>query len=344
MRFNLKIDQELKRKAYLMMHRRDLLKGAAALATTTSWTAATAQAPAFPNRPLQLTVAFAPGGAGDLIARRIAKEMGQFLGQPVVIDNRPAPVVGVQMVARAKPDGYTMMMIGNGTTLTSALFEKLPYDLVKDFKHVSTMALFDVALIVDAGSAYANVGDVLAYARANPGKMNIATVRLGSTQHLAASMFMAMAGVEATLVPFKTTADVLTSLRSGDVQLAFEIVPPILPQIASKTVRPLATTASRRSPRLPQVPTLQESGIAGFDIASWNGISVPAGTPEPVVERLAQAVRAAVTKPEVQRDLLALGVEATASTPEEMTRRVRSEIDKWNGVIDKIGIKRQQGF
>jgi tripartite-type tricarboxylate transporter receptor subunit TctC len=327
-----------------MMHRRDLLKGAAALATATTWTTAFAQAPAFPSRPLQLTVAFAPGGAGDLIARRIAKEMGLFLGQPVIIDNRPAPVVGVQMVARAKPDGYTMMMIGNGTTLTSALFEKLPYDLVKDFKHVSTMALFDVALIVDAGSAFANVGDVLAYARANPGKLNIATVRLGSTQHLAASMFMAMAGIEATLVPFKTTADVLTSLRSGDVQVAFEIVPPILGQIASKTVRPLATTAARRSPRLPQVPTLQEAGIAGLDIASWNGISVPAATPEPVVERLAQAVRAAVTKPDLQRDLLALGVEAVASTPEEMTRRVRSEIDKWNTVIDKIGIKRQQGF
>jgi tripartite-type tricarboxylate transporter receptor subunit TctC len=326
-----------------MMHRRDLLKGAAALATATTWTQRL-QAPAFPSRPLQLTVAFAPGGAGDLIARRIAKEMGLFLGQPVIIDNRPAPVVGVQMVARAKPDGYTMMMIGNGTTLTSALFEKLPYDLVKDFKHVSTMALFDVALIVDAGSAFANVGDVLAYARANPGKMNIATVRLGSTQHLAASMFMAMAGIEATLVPFKTTADVLTSLRSGDVQVAFEIVPPILGQIASKTVRPLATTAARRSPRLPQVPTLQEAGIAGLDIASWNGISVPAATPEPVVERLAQAVRAAVTKPDLQRDLLALGVEAMASTPEEMTRRVRSEIDKWNTVIDKIGIERQKGF
>jgi tripartite-type tricarboxylate transporter receptor subunit TctC len=206
------------------------------------------------------------------------------------------------------------------------------------------MALFDVALIVDAGSAFANVGDVLAYARANPGKMNIATVRLGSTQHLTASMFMAMTGIEATLVPFKTTADVLTSLRSGDVHAAFEIVPPILPQIASKTVRPLATTAARRSPRLPQVATLQEAGIAGFEIASWNGISVPAGTPAPIIERLAQAVRAAVTKPEVQRDLMALGVEATASTPEEMTRRVRGEIDKWNAVIDKVGIKRQQGF
>lgn len=327
-----------------MIYRRDLLRGAAALATATTWTVLRAQVPGFPNRPLQLTVAFAPGGAGDLIARRISKEMGVFLGQPIIIDNRPAPVVGVQAVARAKPDGYSMMMIGNGTTLTSALFEKLPYDLVKDFKHVSMMALFDVALIVDSGSAFSSVSDVLAYARANPGKMNIATVRLGSTQHLTASMFMAMTGVQATLVPFRTTADVLTSLRSGAVHTAFEIVPPILSQITSKTVRPLATAAARRSPRLPQVPTLQEAGIAGFDIASWNGISVPMGTPEPIVERLAEAVRAAVTKPEVQRDLLALGVEASPSTPEEMKQRVQNEIGKWNALIDRVGIERQRGF
>jgi len=326
-----------------MIDRRDLLRSAVALATAAALPLR-AQTAKFPDHPLQLTVAFAPGGAGDIVARRIAKEMGAFLGQPVVIDNRPAPVVGVQAVARAKPDGHTMMMVGNGTTVTSALFEKLPYDLVKDFTHVSTMAFFDVALIVDAGSSFASVGDVLAYARANPGKMNIATVRLGSTQHMTASMFMAMTGIQATLVPFKTTADVLSALRSRDVHIAFDIVPPILGQITARTVRPLATCAARRSPRLSQVPTLQEAGIAGFEIASWNGISVPAGTPRAVVDRLAQAVRAAVTNPEVQRDLLALGAEARSSTPEEMTQRVQGEIAKWNAVIDKAGIERQKGF
>lgn len=327
-----------------MIQRRDLVRGAVALAATNAMPPLYAQAPGFPSRPLSLTVAFAPGGAGDLIARRIAKEMSVFLGQSVVIENKPAPIVGVQAVARAKPDGHTMMMVGNGTTITSALFEKLPYDLVKDFAHVSTMSFFDVALVVDASSSFATVADVLAYARANPGKMNIATVRLGSTQHMTASMFMAMTGIQATLVPFKATADVLTALRSRDVHIAFEIVPPILSQITSKTIRPLATTSSRRSPRLPQTPTLQESGIAGFEIASWNGISLPAGTPRPVVDRVAQAVQAAVANPEVQRDLLALGAEARSSTPAEMTQRVHGEIAKWNGVIDKTGIERQKGF
>ena len=327
-----------------MINRRDLLQGAAALATATSFSALRAQTPAFPNRPLQLTVAFAPGGAGDLIARRIAKEMSAFLGQAVVIENRPAPTVGVQAVARAKPDGHSMMMVGNGTTLASALFAKVPYRLVKDFSHVSTMAFFDVALVVDSASSFASVGDVLAYARANPGKMNIATVRVGSTQHLTASMFTAMTGIEATLVPFKTTGDILSALRNRDVHVAFEIVPPILGQITSKLVRPLATTAARRSPRLPQVPTLQEAGIAGFEIASWNGISVPASTPRPIVDRLAQAVHAAATNPEVQRELLALGVEARSSTPDEMTRRVQSEIANWGAVIDRLGIERQKGF
>lgn len=326
------------------MDRRDLLQGGAALAAAVAVPPLRAQAPGFPDRPLQLTVAFGPGGAGDIIARRITKEMGAFLGQPIVIENRPAPLAGVLAVARARPDGHSMMMVGNGTTLTSALFERLPYDLVKDFAHVSTMAFFDVALVVAAASGFGGVRDVLAYARAHPGRMNIATVRLGSTQHLTASMFMAMSGIQATLVPFKTTADVLVALRTGDVQVAFEIVPPILGQIASGTLRPLATTSARRSPSLPQVPTLQEAGLAGFEIASWNGISVPARTPRPVVERLAQAVHAAVANTDVQRELLALGVEARSSSPAGMTQRVAGEIARWNAVIDKLGIARQRGF
>ena len=326
-----------------MIDRRTWLQGAAGLASAAAVPALQAQAPGFPNRPLSLTVAFAPGGAGDLIARRIAKEMGTFLGQPVVIENKPAPVVGVQTIARSKPDGHTMMMVGNGTTITSALFEKLPYDLVKDFAHVSTMSFFDVALIADASSSFNSVAGVLAYARANPGAMNIATVRLGSTQHMTASMFIALTGIQATLVPFRATADVLSALRSKDVHIAFEIVPPILPQIAAKTVKPLATTSSRRAPRLPQVPTLQEAGLSAFDIASWNGISVPAATPKPIVDRLAQAVQAAVADPGVREDLLAIGAEARAGGPAEMTHRVQSEIVKWNGVIDKTGVERQKG-
>lgn len=326
-----------------MIQRRSFLQRAAALTTAAIMPAARAHPSEFPNRPLLLVVAFAPGGAGDIVGRYVAKEMAPALGQPIVIENRPAPVVGVLAVARAKPDGHTMMMVGNGTTVTSALFENLPYDLVADFTHVSTLAFFDVALLVDGLSSFASVADVLAYARANPGKMNIATVRVGSTQNLTASMFTAMTGIQATIVPYKATADVLSALRSGDVQVAFEIVPPILGQIAAKTVRPLATTAARRSAPLPQVPTLQEAGIAGFDVSSWNGVSVPAHTPRAIVDRLAQAIQAAVAKPALQRDLLALGMEARSSTPDEMRERVKSEIAKWNAVIDKAGIPRQKG-
>jgi tripartite-type tricarboxylate transporter receptor subunit TctC len=325
-----------------MIHRRAMLQSAAAFAALGSVPALRSQTPGFPNRPLQLTVAFAPGGAGDIVARRITKEMGPVLGQPIVIENRPAPIVGVLAVARARPDGHTMMMVGNGTTLTSALFEKLPYDLVKDFTHVSALASFDLALIVDVQSSFGSVADVLAWARANPGKMNIGTVRLGSTQHLTASMFMAMTGIQATLVPFKTSGDVLSALRNQDVQIGFEIVPPILPQIGSKMVRALATTSLQRTPRLAQVPTLHESGITGFEIASWNGISVPAATPRLLVDKLAQAVHSAVSNPQVQSELLALGIDARSSTPEEMAKRVQSEIVKWGAVIDKVGIERQK--
>jgi len=334
----------------LTIHRRTLLRSTLALSAAAGAgglprAVAAPSAAGFPERPLQWVVAFAPGGAGDIVARRIAREMGPALGQPIVIENRPAPVVGVATVARAKPDGHTLMMVGNGTTLTSALFKSLPYDLVKDFAHVSTLAQFDLALIVDAASPFTSVADVLAFGRAHPGKLNVGSVRVGSTQHLTASMFLAMTGLQATLVPFKTTSDILSSLRNKDLDIAFEIVPPILTQISAKTIRPLATTAAQRSahlPQLTQVPTLQEAGLAGFDVVSWNGISVPASTPRAVVERLAKAVQAAVAAPDVQNELKALGMEARASSPEEMTRRVQSDIAKWNAVIDKAGIERQK--
>jgi tripartite-type tricarboxylate transporter receptor subunit TctC len=295
----------------------------------------------YPTKPITLVVAFAPGGAGDIVARLVARELTRNLGQTVVIENRPIPVAAVLSVAKAKPDGYTMLMTGNGTALSSALFKTLPYDLLKDFSHVSTLAFFDLAMFASGGSDFHSVGDVLAYGKAHPGKLNIGTVRLGSTQNLSAEMFKSMAGVEATIVPYKTTADVLTALRSKDIQVAFEIVPPMLGQLASKSVKALAVTANKRFPGLPEVPTLAESGVPGFEATSWNGISVPAATPPTIVDRLAKALQAAVASPEVQKELQAVGMIARASTPAEMTERIRGDIGKWQGVIEKAGIARQ---
>lgn len=302
---------------------------------------ASVQAQPFPAKPIQLFVAFAPGGAGDIVARFMAKKLSASLGQPVVVENRPIPVAAVSAVTHAKPDGHTLLMAGSGTALTSALFNTLPYDLMGDLVHVSTLASFDLSLLTGTESGFNSVAQVLAFARANPGKLNIATVRLGSTQNLAAEMLKAMADIDAVIVPYKTTSEVVSALRSRDVHVAIEMLPPMLGQIRSQSVKALAVTSNKRFAGLPAVPTLAESGVAGFEATSWNGISVPTGTPPAVVNRLAQEIGKAVAAPDVQKELQAAGMVAQASTPEQMTQRMRDDISKWRAVIDKAGIPRQ---
>ena len=298
-------------------------------------------AQSYPAKPIQLYVAFAPGGAGDIVARLVARKMAESMGQPIVIENRPSPVVAPATVARARPDGYTMMIAGSGTALTSALFKSLPYDLLGDFIHVSTLASFDLSLIGGVQAGFNSVADVIAFAKANPGKLNIGTVRIGSTQHLTAELFKSMAGIEAVVVPYKTTSEVISALRAKDVQVAMEILPPILGQITGKNVKALAVTSASRFPGLPDVPTLAESGVAGFEAASWNGISLPANTPQAIVNRLTREIDAAVSSPEVQKELRQAGMVAKASTPEQMSLRMKSDVEKWKSVIEKAGIPRQ---
>lgn len=295
----------------------------------------------YPTRPIQMVVAFAPGGAGDIVARLVARKLGEGLGQPVVVENRPAPLAAVSLVKNARPDGHTLLMAGSGTALTSALFVQLPYDLMKDFVHVSTLASFDLALLVDRQSRFQSVADVLAFARAQPGRLNIGTVRIGSTQNLAAEMFKSMAGIDAVIVPYKTAGDIAGALRARDLDVAIDMLPAVQSQLVNQSVVALAVTAGRRHPTLPQVPTLAESGLAGFDVSSWNGIAVPTGTPPAVVARLAQAIAQAVESGEVQKGLLALGVTAKASTPEQMHQRMASDIAQWRAVIERAGIPRQ---
>lgn len=311
-----------------------------ALACALGW-CAPLQAQTFPTKPLTLYVAFAPGGAGDLVARLVTRKMSESMGQPIVVENRPSPVVAMQAVQRARPDGYTLVMAGSGTALTSALFRKLPYDLMKDFRHVSSLASFDLALIAAADSGFLSVADVMAYAKAHPGKLNIGTVRVGSTQNMAAQMLKSMTGLDATIVPYRTTAEVISGLRAKDIQVAIEMLPPLLGQLAGHNVRALAVTSARRYHGLPQVPTLHESGVAGYEAASWNGISVPAGTAPAVVDRLAREIAQAMASPEVRKELLALGMSPDQSSPALMERRMQADIGKWRGVIQAAGIPLQ---
>ncbi len=302
---------------------------------------ARAAAEPYPARPLRLLVPYAAGGAGDIVARLVASKLGERLGQPVVVDNRPGPFIATATAAKAPADGHTLVMTTSGTALSSVLFKNPPYDLLGDFTHVSTLAFFDLVLLAGGRSGLQSAAQVLAYARANPGKLNIATIQPGSTQHLVAELLMVKAGIQAVVVPYKSTADVLLALRSGDVQVALEILPPVLGQLAGKDIKALALTSAHRFAGLPDLPTLAEAAVPGFEASSWNGISVPRHTPPVIVARLAQEVAAVMGLPDVRQQLQALGMVARASAPEQMAAHVKADMAKWKAVIEKAGIALQ---
>jgi tripartite-type tricarboxylate transporter receptor subunit TctC len=289
----------------------------------------------FPERPISLLVPFGPGGIADLTARAVAEEMGKSLGQPVVVENKPSAgsIVASAAVASAKPDGHTLLLMSNGNAVSVGLFKKLPYDAVTAFAPVSTLGFFDLGVFVPANSRFATLKDAVAFAKANPGKLNVGTIAVGSTQHLAAKLFETVAGIDLLVVPYKGSPAVLTALRAGEIDLAFEIVGPMVPQVSAGVVKALAVSSDRRNPALPEVPTVQQAGIAGYDVASWNAIAAPAGTPADVIDRLNRAAREAVASPAVREKLGKLGMRLQGSSPAELQALLLSEIKRWGDVI-----------
>ena len=304
-------------------------------------TAASGQA--YPARPVRILVPFAAGGVADITARVLSQAMGAAMGQPVLVENRPSAggVVASEAVAKAAPDGYTLLFITNGNAVSASLFASLPYDTVSDFAPVSTVGFFDLVLLVDSASQIGSVRDLVAFSKANPNRVNLGTINPGSTQNLAAELFKSMAGIDAQVVPFKGTPAVITALKSNDVQAAFEILAPVLAQIKGGVLKALAVTSDKRFPGLPDVPTVAESGVPGYQASSWNGIAAPARTPKPIVDRLNREVYAALAVPEVRKRLNDLGVEPRAGTPESLRKLLVSEIAKWKAVIERAGIPKQ---
>ena len=300
---------------------------------------------AFPSRPLRIVVPFGPGGIADLTARAVGKELSERLKQGVIIENRPGAggVTAGDVVARAQPDGHTLLLMSNGTAVSAGMFRKLPFDAQKDFAPISLLGTFDIAVLVAQDSRFQTLADLLAHAKANPGKLNIATVAVGSTQNLAAELFKSTAGIDAQVVPFNGTPAVITALRSGEVDAAVEILGPVKTQITSNALRALAVFGDRRPAGLGNVPTAAESGgaLAGFNVASWNALAAPAGTPRAVIERLQRETQAALADPQLQQQLAALNLEARASTPEQLATLLASEIRRWTQVIERAKIPRQ---
>jgi tripartite-type tricarboxylate transporter receptor subunit TctC len=308
----------------------------ALLAAATALPAWRASAQArFPERPITLVVPFAPGGIADITARAVAEQMARTLGQAVVVDNKPSAgsIVASQAVATARPDGHTLLLMSNANAVSVGLFRKLPYDPVKDFVPVSTLGFFDIGLFVPAASRFASLRALLDFARAHPGKLNIGSIAPGSTQHLAAKLFETVAGIEALVVLYKGSPAVLTALRAGEVDVAFEIAGPMVPQLRAGAVRALAVTSDQRNPALPDVPTVAQAGLPGYNVASWNALAAPAATPPAVLAVLDKAVRDALASTAVRERLAPLGLRVQGSTSAEAQALLVAEIKRWGDVI-----------
>jgi tripartite-type tricarboxylate transporter receptor subunit TctC len=307
------------------------------------WLPVCALAQSYPTKPVRIVLPFGPGGVADITTRTIAPKMSEGLGQQVVVENLPGAggIRAAETVARAEPDGHTLLLLTNGNAVSQALFKSLPYDPVNDFAMISTVGFFSMVIVTGADSKAKTLQEAIAMAKANPGKMNIGTITPGGTQHLAGELFRSTAGIDALVVPHKTTGEVIIAARNGNVDLAVDFIAPLLSSIKSGALRPLAMTAGKRFPGLPDVPTAIEAGVGGYDVASWNALAAPAKVPRAVVERVHQELAKALAAPEVQKRFEELGVEPRISTPEFLRDFFVSESKRWSRVVEAAKIPKQ---
>jgi len=300
-----------------------------------------AQADDYPVRPVRVVVPFAPGGPNDLIVRLVAQKLADSLGQPFLVENRAGAGgnIGTDYVAKSAPDGYTLLSVGPGSLIINPLMGKVPYDTERDFAPITLMARAPNALVAHPSLPAHSVKELIALARSRPGEINYGSGGSGSTPHLAAALFAAMAGVTLTHVPYKGTAPATADLIGGQVQIAFLGIPAVLPHARSGKLRVLAVTGRQRSPELPGIPTVDESGVPGYEVSPWYGLLAPAGTPRAVVTRLSSETVRVVRSAEIREKLAAQGAEAAGSSPEEYAAVIRADAATWARVITQAGLR-----
>jgi tripartite-type tricarboxylate transporter receptor subunit TctC len=297
----------------------------------------------WPEKPIRLVLPFGPGGVADVTARILAAKLSDKLGQQVVVENMPGPggINAARAVIGAAPDGYTMLYVTNGTAISVAAFNKLPFDPVKDLEMVSMVGTFDLVFAVDASSDYKTLGDFIKAAKANPGKLNIGTTLLGGTQNLGAELFKSTTGLNLQVVVYKNSPDIVVALLRKDIQMMIDFPPAVQGQVNDGKLRLLASSSPKRSVVLSKIPTADEAGVKGYEVVSWNGVGVPKGTPKDVIDTVNKAIHDVMAIPQVKEQYAKVGVVAQASTPAELMGRLTGDIKKWNAVIDKAGIARK---
>jgi tripartite-type tricarboxylate transporter receptor subunit TctC len=297
----------------------------------------------YPNKAVRIVLPFAAGGVADITARIIAEKLGGKLGGRFYVENQPGAggIAAARTVISSPPDGHTLALLSNGTAISVSLFNHLPYDPLKDFAPISSLGFFDFIFATNSDSEFKTLADFIAAAKAKPGALNVGTINIGSTQNLSAELFKTVAGIDFTIIPYRGTPELLVSTMQGNLALMIDSYSSMKGNLVDKKIRALASSGSVRSESTPDIPTLQEAGVANYDVISWNALFAPAGTPPEIVKTLNHALREILAEPEVKKRLLELGIEARASTPDEISARLKSDIDKWRKVIEKAGIQKQ---
>jgi tripartite-type tricarboxylate transporter receptor subunit TctC len=301
-----------------------------------------AQAQSYPNKPIRLICPFPPGGAVDIASRATAHTLSQLLGQPVTVDNRPGAGgnIGAEITAKSAPDGYTLLMTTSGIMgINPALYSKIPFDSIKDFAPVSMLVSLNNVLVLNPSVPAKSVQEVINLAKAQPGKLTYASSGNGTSIHLSGELFKSMTGVDMLHIPYKGSSPAVTDLLAGQVNMMFDNIPSSLPHIKAGKLRALAVTGSKRSQLLPDLPTIAEAGVPGYDSYVWFGVVAPAGTPSEIIAKLNAALVKTAATPEFRDRLTSQGYDVMSSTPEQMAASIRGEIAKWGKVVKASGAK-----
>jgi tripartite-type tricarboxylate transporter receptor subunit TctC len=299
-----------------------------------------ARAQAYPTRPVRVILPFAAGGVADVTSRLVADKLGEKLGQRFVIENMPGPggIAAGRAAAGAAPDGYTLYLMTNSGAVSVGLYKQLPFDPVKDFAPISDVGSFELVFAVSEDSPYKTLEDFLKEASSQPGKLNIGTIAVGSTQHLGAELFRSTAKLDIQHIPYKTSPDAMIGLVRNDVQLFIDFYAALRSGLLDKKMRALATSGLKRTAFLPDVPPVAEAGVPGYEVLAWNGLSAPAGTSPAIIETLNKAVREVLAMPDVIKRYNEVGIAAQASSPDELRARFVADVQKWSAVIERAKI------